>query len=239
MATATETKNTALTVWNNLPAGYEFPEQDLRPERYRVKARGFEGPVDTVPSMTGVILAVREARWMPFIGLDEKGNEIERDPVPTQCQLTERGIGEWHLDPLNANGETERRECANCPMNRWGSAANGGKGKGCREKRLLLVLRDGEALPVVVVAPPTSLLSVGQFETRAAARRKRLGQIHVKLSATYQKSAQMEWGVLAIEELELLDDAAQAALVERLMDGPLHEFYTLWTQPPVQQDQTF
>ncbi len=239
MATATETKNTALTVWNKLPAGFEFPEQDLRPERYRVKARGFEGPVDTVPNMTGVILAVREARWMPFIEFDDKGNEIERDPVPTQCQLAERGIGEWHLDPLNPNGEIARRECATCPMNKWGSAANGGKGKACREKRLLLVLRDGEALPVVVVAPPTSLLSVGQFETRAAARRLRLGQIHVKMSATYQKSAQMEWGVLAIEELELLDEAAQAALVERLMDGPLHEFYTLWTQPPVQQDQTF
>ncbi|POB10115.1 hypothetical protein [Sulfobacillus sp. hq2] len=239
MATATETKNTALTVWAKLPAGYEFPEQDLRPERYRIKARGFEGPVDTVTNMTGVILAVREARWMPFIELDGKGNEIERDPVPTQCQLVERGVGEWHTAPLDIDGPVERRECASCPMNRWGTAANGGKGKACREKRLLLVLRDGEALPVVVVAPPTSLLSVGQFETRAAARRLRLGQIHVKLSTSYQKSGQMEWGVLSIEELEILDAAAQAALVERLMDGPLHDFYTAWTQPPVQQDQTF
>lgn len=35
-----------------------------------------------------------------------------------------------------------------------------------------MVIRDGEALPVVVVAPPPSILSTARFETRAAARRQ-------------------------------------------------------------------
>lgn len=236
MATA---ESTELAVWTKLPVGYEFPEQDLRPERYRTKARGFEGPIDTVASMTGVILAVRAARWLPFIELDAAGKEIERDPVPTQCQLVEPGTGAWRTAPLDPLSDIDLRSCTDCPMNKWGTATNGGKGKACREKRLLLVLRDGEDLPVVVIAPPTSILAVQQFETRAAARRKRLGQIHVKLSTVYQKQGQMEWGVLAIEELGLLDDEAQADLVQRLLHGPLHEFYTEWTRPPVQQDATY
>ena len=233
MTTATQTESTAMTIWKNVPFGTEFPEQDLRPERYRVKARGFEGPIDTVPKIEGVILAVRAARWLPD---PETANE---DSPHTQCELAGPGIGQWIVNPADPESAVESRSCAECPMNKWGTALNGGKGKACREKRLLLVLRDDEDIPVVVVAPPTSILPVGQFETRAAARRLRLGQIHVQLTATYQKSGQMEWGVLKIEELGLLSNEDQADLVRRLQIGPVSDMYRAWTRPPVQHDTAF
>ncbi len=231
MATAVKTSGDAqaITIWQQVSYGTEYPEQDLVPERYRVRSRGFEGPVDTVSTMTGVILAVRAARWLP-------DPESPEDAPLTQCELVAPGVGAWRVNPADPETQIELRECATCPMNKWGSAGDGRKGKACREKRLLLVLRDGEAIPVVVVAPPTSILSVARWETRAAARRLRLGQIHIKLSTQPQKHGQEEWGVLQIEELGLLDDAAQDVLVTRLLNGPLAEMYQKWTAPPVQQD---
>lgn len=226
------TTETAISIWQKV-SRTEFPEQDLRPERYKIKARGFEGPIDTVQKITGVVLAVRAARWLP------EAETADSDAPNTQCELIEPGIGRWVLAPGDSNSATEERPCSECPMNRWGTATNGGKGKACREKRLLLVLRDGEDIPVVVVAPPTSILPVAQFETRAAARRLRLGQIHVQLSTTYQKSGQMEWGVLAIEELGVLDEKDQADLVQRLLKGPVSDMYQSWTRPLVHQDAGF
>ena len=227
--TLTQSADTDVQIWQTVPFGAEYPQQDLAPERYRVKSRGFEGPIDVVPTMTGVILAVRAARWLP--------DPASPDDAPvTQCELVAPGTGAWRVTPDDPNTAIEMRQCASCPMNKWGSAGEGRRGKACREKRLLLVLRDGEALPVTVVAPPTSIMPVARFETRAAARRLRLGQIHIKLSTQAQKRGQEEWGVLQIEELGLLDDPAQEDLVGRLLAGPLADMYQKWTAPPVQQD---
>ncbi|PSR20281.1 hypothetical protein SAMN00768000_0280 [Sulfobacillus thermosulfidooxidans DSM 9293] len=203
-----------------LPTAPDFPEADLQPERYRIKARAFESEGEAISTMTGVILAVRPSRWYAIP--DDKNP----DDQLTVCELVDSQHGLYRLDPVaGETGPTEMRECATCPLNRWRSAPNGGKGKACREKRLLLFLRDGEYLPIVVVAPPTSLRVVSRFVTRAAARRLKLGQIHVSLTITPQKRGGQEWGVLRIDELGVLDDAAQTDLAQRLQDGPLARMY--------------
>ncbi|MCY0863882.1 MAG: hypothetical protein OWQ57_02935, partial [Sulfobacillus sp.] len=61
-----------------------------------------------------------------------------------------------------------------------------------------------------------------------AARRLRLGQLHVRLAIDTQKRGQEEWGVLRIEELGLLDEAAQTDLAQRLQAGPLADMYRAW-----------
>jgi hypothetical protein len=172
---------------------------------------------------------VRAARWFP-------DPSSPNDAPVTQCELIAPGQGRWIVDPMNPESEIEYRDCASCPMNRWGSAGDARKGKACREKRLLLTLRDGEALPVVIVAPPTSILAVARFETRAAARQLRLGQIRVKMTATAQKRGQEEWGVLQIEELGLLSEDDQAQLVDRLVSSHTGEIYRAWTASVVRQD---
>ena len=75
--------------------------------------------------------------------------------------------------------------CADCPLNVFGSAnrADGkpGRGKGCKESRLLFILREGQSLPEVVVCPPGSLRITKQYL--------------LKLGAPY-------WAVLTRLELE-------------------------------------
>lgn len=58
-------------------------------------------------------------------------------------------------------------ECANCPFNQFGSAVKSdgkqGKGKRCREMRVMLILRAQDRLPIVVLAPPASIKPVKQW----------------------------------------------------------------------------
>jgi len=49
------------------------------------------------------------------------------------------------------------RECQSCPKNQWKSAGDGKKGKGCGEYFHLIAFVPGEARPIVVHVPPTSL----------------------------------------------------------------------------------
>ncbi len=51
------------------------------------------------------------------------------------------------------------------PWNKWGSGKNG-IGKRCKESRLLMLLREGEAFPLVIRAQPGSLKTVRPFVTR-------------------------------------------------------------------------
>jgi len=209
----------------------EYPEQDIQPERYRVKTRTFESATESVPSIQGLILAVRAARWLPAAAAPD-----DAAPPPTQCELAAPGQGRWVLEPDNPLSPTEPRECATCPMNQWGSAGGGRRGKACREKRLLLVLRDGEAIPIVVVAPPTSLAAVARFVTRVAARRLHLPQVTVRMTVQPTRRGAEEWGLLHIEELGLASDAELAAVGALLAEGPVGQMFQAWTSRPVHQD---
>lgn len=57
--------------------------------------------------------------------------------------------------------------CDSCPMNAFGTAVRpggaAGRGKACKEMRLLFLLRPGENLPAVVVVPPGSLKGVKSY----------------------------------------------------------------------------
>lgn len=60
--------------------------------------------------------------------------------------------------------------CDACPMNAFGSAkkpdGSPGRGKACKETRLLFLLRPGEILPDVVSVPPGSIRTLRPFLTR-------------------------------------------------------------------------
>lgn len=73
-----------------------------------------------------------------------------RHPHPAILQLTNN-------QPLQGT-----YDCFTCPMNMWGSehqrrGGNGGKGKGCKEMRRLLMLVKGYSLPIIMALPPTSI----------------------------------------------------------------------------------
>ncbi len=62
--------------------------------------------------------------------------------------------------------------CADCQLNTWGSAPNG-KGKACKNMRILYVLRDGEYMPLQLTLPPTSIRPFSDFYNSAFASRRR------------------------------------------------------------------
>lgn len=60
--------------------------------------------------------------------------------------------------------------CEACPYNEFGSSRKGdgseGRGKACKESKLLFTLRPGQSLPDVVVIPPGSLKAVKQYQLK-------------------------------------------------------------------------
>lgn len=109
-------------------------------------------------TVEGVVVAWRDPRSYWAAGLEESGGG-----TPPDCSSPDgvRGVG------------TPGGDCASCPMNEWGSARKDGKearGKACKETRAMFLLRDGDRLPVVVVAPPSSLKNVRKYFLRLASQ---------------------------------------------------------------------
>lgn len=53
--------------------------------------------------------------------------------------------------------------CRNCPMSAPQSDLKGGRGSACKEQKLLFMVCEGMMLPLVVVAPPSSLRSIQDY----------------------------------------------------------------------------
>lgn len=47
--------------------------------------------------------------------------------------------------------------CAGCPLSKWGTDTNGGNGQACKEKRFLLVIVKGWAMPAILRVPSASV----------------------------------------------------------------------------------
>ena len=62
--------------------------------------------------------------------------------------------------------------CASCVLNEYGTAAEG-RGKACKNMRMLYLLRSGEYVPMQVALPPTSLRPFNDFVNQAFMLRRR------------------------------------------------------------------
>lgn len=52
--------------------------------------------------------------------------------------------------------------CSRCPHNQWGSDGRG-RGKACKNLHRLYILPVGEILPLLIAAPPTSLVNIASY----------------------------------------------------------------------------
>ena len=81
------------------------------------------------------------------------------DKGPPDCVCPDILAGIGYGDPGG--------DCATCPFNQWGTArapdGGQGKGKACREKRHLLLNREGMAVPIMIDVPPTSLKPIRTY----------------------------------------------------------------------------
>lgn len=75
------------------------------------------------------------------------------------------------VDGKNGVG-TPGGSCTGCAMNVFGSAAEG-RGKACKNMRVLYLLRSGEFMPLQVTLPPTSLKPFREFMNQSFILRRR------------------------------------------------------------------
>lgn len=86
------------------------------------------------------------------------------DSTPPSCQSTDGKVG------YGAPGGL----CTDCPYNRYGSDTKGtGKGKACKNQRVIYLLRSGEAMPIQLSLSPTSIRPYTDFVKAAFAVRQR------------------------------------------------------------------
>ena len=86
------------------------------------------------------------------------------DNTPPSCQSVDGKLGYGNPGGL----------CADCPYNRYGSDTKGtGKGKACKNQRILYLLRSGEVMPIQLSLSPTSITPYSQFVNAAFVSRRR------------------------------------------------------------------
>lgn len=85
---------------------------------------------------------------------------------------------------MTATGEV--RDCANCPLNQF---AEGGGGKACKNMQNLYILREGAALPIELVLPPTSLRNLRDYVgKRLLSKRKKLSGVETAITLSKAES---------------------------------------------------
>lgn len=146
--------------------GDDFDGLRLSFQRIKIPGGGalqFEVPGDNPEepgyekTITGVIIYnhAANAYW-------PAGNEYDEN-VPPFCSSFDGKTGQGI--PGGA--------CQFCEMNQYGTDQSGGKGKACKNMRTLYILRNGEAMPIQLSLPPTSLSPFSEFINMAFATRRR------------------------------------------------------------------
>ena len=77
--------------------------------------------------------------------------------------------------------------CEDCPFNEWGSGKNG-MGTACSQRTLLYVLREQDALPVVLSVPVTSATPFRQYRSRLLRARNMLASVVTRFALERAKS---------------------------------------------------
>lgn len=106
-------------------------------------------------SLVGHILFKHRAnQWWEVPYDDRKEGD---DPAP-QC---------YSIDGVASCGGSKMQAaiCSDCRLDKFGSAGVDQKGKACRNTMRLLFLQDGAVLPIILVAPPTSLGRKGSLRS--------------------------------------------------------------------------
>lgn len=108
--------------------------------------------------------------------------------------------------------------CATCPLNQWGSGSAGsdGKshGKACANRRRVYFLRDGDAFPMLLSIPPTSLSRFSDFISRSVIQKnRRSNEFITKITLKKANSSDgIEYSQVAWSFLEDVDDVSKVAL---------------------------
>ena len=187
----------------DMVAGDGFSQEELAEDMdglnlgfQRVKIPGsgmlvFEMPGDNpdnpeyVQTLEGVILHSHNANvYWP------EGSEYD-DNTPPQCQSDDGKLGVGCPGGL----------CASCGYNIFGSGPNG-KGKACKNMRVLYLLQSGGFMPIQLSLPPTSIKPYTNFLNSAfLARRRGLCGSVVRISLKKENNGKDDYSVATFRRL--------------------------------------
>ncbi|MCD8157752.1 MAG: hypothetical protein LUD77_02335 [Clostridiales bacterium] len=72
--------------------------------------------------------------------------------------------------------------CAKCPYNQFGSASNGGKGKACKNRRMMYILMEGDIFPYRLSLPTGSLSEYARYAKSLLNKRHFPSQVVTSIS---------------------------------------------------------
>jgi len=191
-----ESKTTALAVIESFTPAVldreammeELEGLELTFDRVKIPSGGglaFEIPidddeVDTVKEIVGVIVDHHRvnAYWP---------STYSGQGQPPACSSMDGKIG---VAPPESEVDWagQQRSCATCPFNQWGSADDGA-GKACKNMVRLYVLREGEAFPLMLTLPPTSIRNWANYlAKRVLGRGLRPHQVVTKIGLKKEQS---------------------------------------------------
>lgn len=130
--------------------------------------------------------------------------------------------------------------CKNCPMSAPASDLKGGKGSACKEQKLLFMACEGMTLPLVVVAPPSSLRSIQDYAVKLINGRKPLWGVKTRITleeaqnSTGNKFARMVLTPMgALEPGEIAAVREYGEFIKELIEAaPADEFADAGTVDP-------
>jgi hypothetical protein len=103
---------------------------------------------------------------------------------PPEC-----GSMDGHIGVDAETGEV--KNCSDCPFNKFGSGDDK-KGKACKQKRRIYLLREGEALPTLLSLPTGSLSEYSKYIMRLLSKGKKTNSVVTKFTL---KKAQNSGGI--------------------------------------------
>ena len=136
--------------------------------------------VDTVKEIVGVIVDHHRVNAYWPAAFSGQGQ-------PPACSSMDGKTGAAPPDSEVAWAGREQ-SCATCPLNQWGSDENG-SGKACKNMVRLYILREGEAFPLMLTLPPTSIRNWANYlAKRVLGRGLRPHQVVTKIGLKREQS---------------------------------------------------
>lgn len=145
--------------------------------------------MDTEKALDGIILHWTRPRTFWKTSIEDGGGGS-----PPDCFSNDGDVGIGAYGPgseLNISGA-----CQTCPMDQWGSDPSGGRGKGCREGRLLYMLRPNDVIPVAVGLPVSSIQPLRKYFLRLASASKSFYEVVTRLELERKEDGGMRWSVV-------------------------------------------
>lgn len=105
--------------------------------------------------------------------------------------------------------------CADCPYNQFGSAEGDSKGKACKNRRMLYILREGELFPQQLSVPTGSLTEYTRYAKRQLSKGRKLSNVVTKISLRKDTSSTgIDYSQAVFAFVRVLDAAEKAAVAK-------------------------